>query len=73
SSSSLSQEQELEKYLSGKRLDLKKYFVFNSGEEVKVGAIKLEHNWIEKKVNNARALTPLLSEHLTKLLGEKKD
>lgn len=66
SSSSLSQEQELEKYLSEKRLDLKKDFVFNLGEEVKVGAIKLEHNGVEKKI-------VMLSEHLTKLLGEKKD
>jgi len=43
------------------------------GREVKVGAIKLKHNGVERKTVNARNLAPLLSEHLTKLLGEKKD
>ncbi|CAJ0830675.1 7570_t:CDS:2 [Entrophospora sp. SA101] len=63
-----SQEEELEKYLLEKRLDLKKYFVFNLGKEVKTS------QQAETKGENVRSISTSLSSDLTKLTAsyEKK-
>lgn len=63
-----SKEIELEKYLLEKRLDLKKYFVFNLGKEVKT---KQQKNI---NVRNQRWITESLANDLTKLTAsyEKK-
>ena len=53
-----SKEQELEKYLLEKRLDLKRYFVFNLGQEVKPEVIKtnLLVNGQQVNMENGRLL-----------------
>jgi hypothetical protein len=65
-----SKEKELEKYLLEKRLDLKKYFVFCLQKEVKPGKVAVTN---QINANNGRNITPSLSNHLSKLIGEKKD
>lgn len=70
----LSKENELEKYLLEKRLDLQKYFVFNLGKEVKLEVVKtnLLINSQQVNMDNGRLVVPSLSNHLTKLTGETK-
>ena len=70
-----SKEEELEKYLLEKRLDLKKYFVFNLGQEVKPEKVKtnLLVNGRQVNMDNGRLITPSLSNHLTKLTGATKE
>lgn len=70
---------ELEPYLSEKRLDLKKYFVFSLGKEVKVEpkvSVADEFGMFAPVyVPNLHLVEPLLSEHLTQLFqdgNEKK-
>lgn len=58
-----SREEELEKYLLEKRLDLKKYFVFNLGKEVKTWEQK---KTLDRKDTNVRAASGKLIDHLTK-------
>lgn len=65
-----SKEEELEKYLLEKRLDLKKYFVFCLQKEVKSGKVAVTN---QVNANNGRNIVPSLFNHLSKLLGERKD
>lgn len=67
-------DQELEPYLSEKRLDLKKYFVFNLGKEVNAKSkvtVSDESGKIRTEpLPNVRSINPLLTEHLTKLFND---
>jgi hypothetical protein len=65
-----SKEEELEKYLLEKRLDLKKYFVFCLQKEVKPGKVAVTN---QVNANNGRNVVPSLFNHLSKLVGERKD
>src|SRR4051794_32308306 len=67
-SSNSSKKEEIEKYLLENRLDLKKYFVFNLGNEVKTSQQE-ETNSI-----NSRAISTNLANDFTKLTAsyEKK-
>jgi hypothetical protein len=68
-------DKELEKCLLedfSRRLDLKKYFVFNLQKEVKPGKHSWSQNGTQINVNNGRDLVPSLSNHLTSLIGSKK-
>ncbi|WP_147411680.1 hypothetical protein [endosymbiont GvMRE of Glomus versiforme] len=67
----LSEEEELEKYLLEKRLELKKYFVFNLKELVK-GNFIFKSGEKTKVSEMTRGLTSLLSRDLTKLTGKQK-
>jgi len=71
-------DKEIEPYLSTKRLKLKKYFVFNLGQELdpetQVTVSDKSGKIASEPVPNIRAVKPLLAEHLTKLFkdgGEK--
>ncbi|CAG8647025.1 10485_t:CDS:2 [Ambispora gerdemannii] len=55
-------EQDLEKYLLEKRLELKKYFVFNLGE-----LTKEKINVAGQEYKNGRVVNSFLAKHLTKL------
>ncbi|CAH1766148.1 703_t:CDS:2 [Entrophospora sp. SA101] len=66
-------DQELEKYLQEKRLDLKKYFVFNLGKEVETipqTVSDVSGEVVSEKVPNLRQVKPLLAEHLTQLFND---
>lgn len=67
-------DQELEQYLSTKRLNLKKYFVFNLGQEVKIKPkITVSDSTgkiVSEPIPNIRQVKPLLTEHLTKLFSD---
>ena len=67
-------DQELEQYLSEKRLELKKYFVFNLGQEVKIKpkiTVSDESGEIvSEPIPNIRQVKPLLTEHLTQLFND---
>jgi hypothetical protein len=68
-------DQELEPYLSEKRLDLKKYFVFNLGKElstIPVTVSDYEGKTFSEPVPNLRRVEPLLSEHLTQLFNDRQ-
>jgi hypothetical protein len=68
---SKTKEKELEKYLLEKRLELKKYFVFNLGKEVKVARSKLSYDEKGNKLpvfaDDERPITEKLAADLTKL------
>ncbi|RHZ36399.1 hypothetical protein [endosymbiont GvMRE of Glomus versiforme] len=68
--SSTTSKEELEKYLLEKRLDLQKYFVFCLQKEVKPGKVAITN---QVNANNGRNIVPSLSNHLSKLIGERKD
>lgn len=79
SSSSEEEEEEinwekLEPYLSEKRLNLKKYFVFNLGKEVMANSeITVSDSTGEtesESIPNIREVKPLLTEHLTQLFND---
>src|SRR5438128_196224 len=67
-------DQELEKYLLEKRLDLKKYFVFNLGKEIdsETGVTVSDESGEIKSdpLPNVRLVKPLLAEHLTQLIND---
>jgi hypothetical protein len=76
-------DQELEKYLQEKRLDLKKYFVFNLGKEMQpppktkevsdapnVITLSDEEGNILGAAANVRKVEPILGEHLTQLFND---
>ncbi|CAI2162694.1 6830_t:CDS:10, partial [Funneliformis geosporum] len=64
-------QQELEKYLLEKRLDLQKYFVFNLGELKPGDCVLRDSENREKK--GFRELSQQLSQHLTKLSNKTKN
>jgi len=68
-------EEELERYLLEKRLDLEKYFVFCLQKEVKPGNVKTNvySNGNRIDANNGRNVVPSLANHLSKLIGEEKN
>jgi hypothetical protein len=70
-------DQELELYFSEKRLDLKKYFVFNLGQEVKITPkITVSDSTgeiVSEPIPNIRQVKPLLTEHLTQLFNDGND
>jgi hypothetical protein len=67
-------DQELEPYLSEKRLDLKKYFVFNLGKEVnikpKITVSGEDESIRSEPIGNIRLINSLLSKHLTQLFND---
>jgi len=67
-------DQELEQYLSTKRTNLKKYFVFNLGQEVKIKpkiTVSDESGEIvSEPIPNIRQVKPLLTEHFTQLFND---
>ncbi|WP_147411282.1 hypothetical protein [endosymbiont GvMRE of Glomus versiforme] len=67
----LSEEEELEKYLLEKRLELKKYFVFNLGE-LKRETLDIKRS-DGKKITWIRGFNKLLAQHFTNLTGKTKD
>ena len=67
-------DQELEQYLSTKRPNLKKYFVFNLGQEVKINpkitVSDSSGEIVSEPIPNIRQVKPLLAEHLTQLFKD---
>ncbi|KLL02526.1 MAG: hypothetical protein MRERC_1c135 [Mycoplasmataceae bacterium RC_NB112A] len=61
-------EQKLEKYLLEKRLELKKYFVFNLGELTKQKVKLPNQTWV-----NGRVVNSLLERHLSVLSSSHKE
>lgn len=70
-------DEEAEQYLSTKRLSLKKYFVFNLGQEVKITPkITVSDSTgeiVSEPIPNIRQVKPLLAEHLTQLFNDGND
>ena len=70
-------DEEAEQYLSTKRLSLKKYFVFNLGQEVKIKPkITVSDSTgeiVSEPIPNIRQVKPLLAEHLTQLFNDGND
>jgi len=68
-------DEEAEQYLSTKRLNLKKYFVFNLGKElstIPVTVSDYEGKTVSEPIPNLRRVEPLLSEHLTQLFDDNQ-
>jgi len=68
-------DEEAEQYLSTKRLNLKKYFVFNLGKElstIPVTVSDYEGKTVSEPVPNLRRVEPLLGEHLTQLFDDNQ-